>query len=484
MERDDHSSRPSQDGHCSRPSLTLIDAPAALKSHVRLKPKEASHILGPHEMNNDISNRKFQSMPLHRLSAKAVCDCVEEWVVNDMNHKKHLAKTKETFINKNLSGERMIGLERTDQIKHLVKHDLSPSFISEETFDIMFSCYDQWKNKVLKSYQSYKEITSKTAQEMAHILFHCPLNCLLIRIHNEDIDGSKLIASLAKEQHDKNAFHIIAAETGWHDDEVRQILSVLFRHHTWTQSEFANNFDRIWNKQEYNAVSRHISKIEAVVLGHNVDEIHYKIKHAQPIDEFSDCIINMVDEMIGDTQNDDVIKCIYEGIAECFIFDRKSEDLILELQHWMCNNCGNCNINMMIDSKHTKRIPNCILCGLSQRKQIILKLKNHDTYLMVNNGNSVDVEDDSKAELDDIDVMIEDILTQAFDLHCPGQNDNRNCVAIMRLTKILIKYKRWLYTIYKKSKGNDDIKRTIQVDIAKFVSDEEYAIIFKQSMEA
>eukprot|EP01083_Nonionella_stella_P082595 227979_1 len=147
---------------------------------------------------------------------------------------------------------------------------------------------------------------------MADILFHYPLNSLLFRIMNENIDGSQL-----------NINHAIVAETGWHNDEVLQILSVLLRHHTWTQSEFEHNWDRVWAKQEYSALSpRIISTIKAVILDHDVEEIHYKIKNAHPIDAFSDCIINIVDDIINETETEDhsFIKSIYEGIADCFIF--------------------------------------------------------------------------------------------------------------------------------------------------------------------
>eukprot|EP01083_Nonionella_stella_P297760 1010941_1 len=50
----------------------------------------------------------------------------------------------------------------------------------------------------------------------------------------------------------------------------------------------------------------------------------------------------------------------------------------------------------------------------------------------------------------------------------------------MRLAKILIKYKRWLFTIYTESKGKDDIERTAQVDIAKFVNDDQFKSTFMQ----
>eukprot|EP01083_Nonionella_stella_P043663 117826_1 len=237
-------------------------------------------------------------VPLHRFSSQDICAHIEKWVLNDMNHKAHLAKTKDAFANSTFSGRKMIDLD-PNEIKTLVKNDLSP-FISEATLDLMFSCYAQWKNELQ---HPYEEITSKTAHQMAHILFHYPLNRLLNRIMYKNIDGSQLIKSLTMEQRDKNIRHIIAKETGWDSDEVIQILSVLFKHHTWTQSEFSRNFDRVWGKHEYNALSKHISEIKDIVLHHhNVEVIHYKIKHAQRIDEFNDCIINMVDEMIDDTK--------------------------------------------------------------------------------------------------------------------------------------------------------------------------------------
>eukprot|EP01083_Nonionella_stella_P304723 1060145_1 len=91
---------------------------------------------------------------------------------------------------------------------------------------------------------------------MADILFHYPLNRLLQRIKNERIDGSQLIESLtrtstnSKLEHQLHIREIIAKETGWVPNEVRQILLVLFRHHTWTKSEFTHNMDRIWAKYQ------------------------------------------------------------------------------------------------------------------------------------------------------------------------------------------------------------------------------------------
>eukprot|EP01084_Bolivina_argentea_P071286 129629_1 len=84
-----------------------------------------------------------------------------------------------------------------------------------------------------------------------------------------------------------------------------------------------------------------------------------------------------------------------------------------------------------------------------------------------------------KIEKDDIDLMIEDAMkSDSFVLSCPNRTDNVCCPCMIRLVKYLIIYKRWLHTVYKKTKGNDGIEKTIQIDISKNVNNE----IYKQSL--
>eukprot|EP01083_Nonionella_stella_P272863 925479_1 len=157
-------------------------------------------------------------VPLHRFSPQDICDCIKQWVLKDMNHKTHLAKTKQIFTKQTLSGQRMVSIEVTDHIKQIVKNDLL-SIMTEHTLDIMFNCYDQWKNEVQPPYE---QITSQSAYQMAHTLFHYPINSLLQRINKEHIDGLQLIQLLTTQHHNLNAFDIIIAEeTGWDTDEVR-----------------------------------------------------------------------------------------------------------------------------------------------------------------------------------------------------------------------------------------------------------------------
>eukprot|EP01083_Nonionella_stella_P190030 704004_1 len=160
----------------------------------------------------------------------------------------------------------------------------------------------------------------------------------MLRIKNGQINGRQFIESLHYD-------NIIQEETGWSRDEVHQIYSILFRHHTFTPSEFEQNMDRVLNTKYATKLSKQVrSTIQEVLLQHDVSIIHYKIKNAQNVDEFSDCVINMVDQLcpsnvdsiaITDVNqlrtteevtaaeaedNSNLIQIIFESIAECFIF--------------------------------------------------------------------------------------------------------------------------------------------------------------------
>eukprot|EP01083_Nonionella_stella_P167675 564210_1 len=127
------------------------------------------------------------SRPLPHFHPQDICNHIQKLVLNDMNHHTQLAETQAIFANHTFSGQKMIDLET------VVHRDL-------------------WKNEA--QHPLYEEITSKTAEEMTHVLFHYPLNSLLKRIIHENIDRSQLIASLTMEQHHENTFHIIVTETG------------------------------------------------------------------------------------------------------------------------------------------------------------------------------------------------------------------------------------------------------------------------------
>eukprot|EP01083_Nonionella_stella_P126689 383554_1 len=347
---------------------------------------------------------------------------------------------------------------------------------------------EQWKE------ENSDYLESRSTKQIAHILLRHPLDRLLQRIVNEDIDGKRFIESVIAFDED-----IISEETGWDEQEVYQIQSMLFRHHSFTTSQFEQNMNHVLDKQYATTLSEDIrDMIKQVMSKHNIEDIHYNIKHALSIDVFADSVMNMVDEWTVWAQNDCkessksneekelIVMQIYHAIAQCFVFD-SIHDVLLALQHWVCNNCGNCNVNSYVNSSFTTNVPVCILCGMSQIDQIILKLRHHECYTMVNDVNITHCAIDSKESKSDdesIDKLIEEAITNdgAFNLFCPNQNHKDPCVSILRLSNRLIQYKRWLHTIDKK-KGSDCIGETVKVNIANITDPDIFRNTFMQSIK-
>eukprot|EP01083_Nonionella_stella_P102518 291682_1 len=187
-----------------------------------------------------------------------------------------------------------------------------------------------------------------------------------------------------------------------------------------------------------------------------------------------------------DAGNSNLIETIYEAIAKCFIFGDDYNPMCLKLQHWICNKCSNCNINAVINGILTTNVTICTLCGMSQRDQIVLKLRNQDTYMMVNDVNK-DQNRKKNAMDGDIDALIERVMgaDKSFDLHCPNQNNNNKpCESMLRLAKMLVIYKRWLQRIHQSGAGNDDITQTIKVDVSVHIDNDTFKKVFESSIQA
>eukprot|EP01084_Bolivina_argentea_P049110 90376_1 len=253
-----------------------------------------------------------------------------------------------------------------------------------------------------------------------------------------------------------------------------------------------------------------VDKIKNVFVG--VETLHYKIKHGKEIQEFSDKVINMVDELVQlndeklkKSSNDkdaylgeDLIKRIYEVVSSCFVAsiyhenDRYIEDdtlhqmVLLTKQEWICHNCSNHNFSRFIGGELCTDLSICSLCGIKQIDSTILKLKNHDTFVMINNAhrNCDDKKEREMDSKDDVEDLIELALeSEAINLYCPNRNDTVMCPAFMRLAKNLIRYKRWVFAVYQNTKGNDQINQTTQINIPRFIDNDTYKKIFIQCAE-
>eukprot|EP01084_Bolivina_argentea_P309521 535397_1 len=94
----------------------------------------------------------------------------------------------------------------------------------------------------------------------------------------------------------------------------------------------------------------------------------------------------------------------------------------------------------------------------------------------------VDCKQDEKD--DDIDELMKQTLkSQSFALFCLNRNDKEICPSIWKLAKHLIKYKRWLFTIYKNNDGDNNIEKTIQADVDKFIDNNTFQNVFMETIK-
>eukprot|EP01083_Nonionella_stella_P057196 150248_1 len=91
-----------------------------------------------------------------------------------------------------------------------------------------------------------------------------------------------------------------------------------------------------------------VDAIKDVILQFDVELLHFKIKNNKNIQEFSESIMQMVDEIIdeenkhSDDDDADMINTIYETVAQCFIH-KHNESIPAACNDWICSSCGNHN---------------------------------------------------------------------------------------------------------------------------------------------
>eukprot|EP01084_Bolivina_argentea_P252925 424714_1 len=424
--------------------------------------------------NNVKAHHQQKYLPLHQFTPDDVCKEIKSWLQNDINYKENLDQiiySLEKYDRLFSEQSKETGAKLWETLKKHTKKSFL-EFMTEETFTLIFK---DLKNAKIQ-YAKDKPV-DEIIEELADRIHEYPSEQLFKTIKNEGISGSKIIEYREKQiQWIKNA-------TEWKENERHQIKSVLFRSQTLTKAEIEQNLNSLFGAQFGKSVVFNIVK-KNIIAKHNPEEIFYKIKRGLKITDFSDTIINMVEDLsilsqnYDNCKNENFIKNIYESLSKCFIFNNddhvKSELLIQPIvsyemfshRCWTCYNCSNNNFPKYIAGKvNINYLSTCSLCGITQQESIIAQLKNHDTYTMVNNVQiDDDVENDEKG--DNIDIMIQNAINGtsnehgSFDIKCLNGTSNEPCSSMIRLAKYLIAYKRWLHTVYKNTNGNDSAENT------------------------
>eukprot|EP01084_Bolivina_argentea_P192092 329843_1 len=414
---------------------------------------------------NIATNTKLDTyLSLYKFSSDDICNKIKQWIYNDINYQQNLLQTMKIFCKHSLSGE-LLSILSTSQAKQIVQSDLL-QFMTTNTLDIIFTYFDKWKHPdenediytdedtdddpiiynlefdeqkqfspVPNRNSDPNDFKSKSAVEIGYTLYNYPLNNLLARINYQIIDGISFI------KYHKQEKEIIKEETGWRNTEIYQLESMIFQHKTFTKDEFLNNMDTALDVFGALLPEQIKCQIRNVIIQNDIQQLHYKIKNGLPIQEFSDTVINMVDELLQTNEQnkiynndraylqDDLIKQIYDIIARCFVFRHNeldgSDTSLARQQDWTCYNCGNCNFNQLIASKMNNDLSQCALCGIKQMHSIILGIKNHETFVTVN---KINTSNDVDIKYDNIDKLIKSALVdQSFDLSCSNRNDTASC---------------------------------------------------------
>eukprot|EP01083_Nonionella_stella_P241273 842644_1 len=412
---------------------------------------------------------------LQQFSCDDIIYKIEEWIVNDRKYNQNLLKTKQILSNRSLNGEQMSFLS-PENIKQIIKDEML-QFMSHDTLRIIFECFAEWKADL----KNDLKLKQQTTDEIGELLFHFPINKLLNTMRQEGMDGKCFIQNLEENS--------IEDATGWPLDEVSQIESVLLHHYTLSKSEFVeyvrhvltNEQDAYYRTQPKQTLPNDvIRKIEDIVLSFDVEELQFKIQSGLGIDAFSDAIINMVHDTVSDENDNEMVKTIYDAVSDCFVFNYDGN----YHPRWICYNCSNRNLITYIDNHMDTDLSICSLCGIQRKESVLLRIRNHPTFMDVLDEHKHN-NNDHPHDMDDLEsTIVTTANNESISLTCPNRNDNKNCTSMINLCKRLIQYNRWINTVSDKLNGKDNIENTIDVDIQKYLDDDVFQTVFMNSIRS
>ena len=316
-------------------------------------------------LNDKVSVLNAKCLPLHKWSVDDIANTIQCWIFNDINYLKNIRKTLEILVARQLSGDSINKMTKEAQDNRSGAEKEMLKFMTRETLQIIMQTVSEMMN-----------IGSRNAAEMGYIMYNVPVNNLLLRIRNDYIDGQKFLT---------DSIDFMETETGWSSDEIIQIESILYKHCTFQEKEFKDNMDKIMAKSKLPDQVKY--KIKDEILEFDVEKCHYLIKNNHNIEEFSDSIITLVEditEMKLDQEEEDLVKQVYDVIARCFIFPQQEEDLFsssFRRRHeWHCSNCGNHNFNRRVNREDLHTLEICSLCGIEFTQTVIWKIKGHAAF--------------------------------------------------------------------------------------------------------
>eukprot|EP01084_Bolivina_argentea_P051978 95525_1 len=391
-------------------------------------------------------------MPLYTFRSEDIYNKIVQWIMNDIDYNKYLSKIIYALSDCQLPQE-------LENMKLILKDKIS-EFMTNDTLNIIINFINE----------KITDIHMKSAAEIGYIICKIPLMSLKLITEVENIDGATFINEPQKLD------QAIKIATGFKQEEIVQIKTILFRNKTLVKSEIQQNMNTVLT-QQYGTKSTQLI-INAILSKFDVEKLQLYLKkgNKKGLKPFSDAILKLANQLNeNENKNDNnFTKTFYESIVKCFLTNSN------ECDNWICCNCNNYNFQCYIGGKMNNNVSICILCGISKKDSIIMQLRNDAKNNIDESNESIQLIvkeewwQDKYNEADELIKKVNEINN--FNLCCPDGIDSKPCESILRLAKYLLQC-IWIENIYNNNKAND----SYSINIEKYINDDTYQQIFIQS---
>eukprot|EP01084_Bolivina_argentea_P123872 219505_1 len=293
--------------------------------------------LDQHQVENEKIMDEFEDVvhsdhdihvPLCKFNNIHIHDILEQWIFNDIHYKTLMERTKDVFTTHILSGQ-VISAQPLETTNFIMQNKLN-QFMTPETIKIMF----EYLQKRVKT--DIETIKTETAKQIAQDIYEFPINILLREIKENKEKGTNIINLITNET--------IKSVTGWNNDEIYQLESLLKQHKTFTKQELLQNMNRILS--DTSLPNTTVNEIKTAINQFDAEQLHFDIKNGRNIDAFSDVVRNIVDDLVSANEDskrynngdayveDNFVKKIYEKIAQCFVWKDKNLNSLVRNDDW------------------------------------------------------------------------------------------------------------------------------------------------------
>eukprot|EP01084_Bolivina_argentea_P259872 438687_1 len=323
------------------------------------------------EKCTELSNDFQQMTVLNEMSSLNVIKMITYWLLQDEKNKLYRKEIMNVIKTKNIDSFTM-----NEQTKKKIKivnylQKIIGDYINAETLEKM--------EQKLQNVSTYHN-----AHQLGKLICMFPIHTIeegLYDINGKEIDGKWIVKNMENTRFMNTLQHL----TGMRKDDIMQINRFLLKYHITN-----HNIQTVMLKNIHNVFRQYVTMetIQFAIKKYYIDYqiLLFKLRNNKPIDEESECLLNVFDYIIHSMANN--MKPKYKLINK--VYKTVSKTLCnFGLDEWFCSECSNHNKVMTIFNKKIKPssslLNNCILCGFEKITAVTNKLKqNAKTHILEN----------------------------------------------------------------------------------------------------